>query len=158
MVTEGMPVGYIISGDYDKEYNLQTLVEARCEVGGNFLTHVANDYNGDAYNELLKLSSIMKYAIDNKCTRPKNFYGVGGMKIFRDLIYVMQGLMKEDHKYYKKHNVYDFPQKQRMKMLQIKLVGALISIPSIQSKMKNKMNEYILMPYKKIIDNASKKN
>ncbi|MEI0539052.1 NAD(P)H-dependent oxidoreductase [Brachyspira pulli] len=158
MVTEGMPVGYIISGDYDKEYNLQTLVEARCEVGGNFLTHVANDYNGDAYNELLKLSSIMKYAIDNKCTRPKNFYGVGGMKIFRDLIYVMQGLMKEDHKYYKKHNVYDFPQKQRMKMLQIKLVGALISIPSMQSKMKNKMNEYILMPYKKIIDNASKKN
>ena len=158
MVTEGMPVGYIISGDYDKEYNLQTLVEARCEVGGNFLTHVANDCNRDAYDELLKLSSIMKYAIDNKCTRPKNFYGVGGMKIFRDLIYVMQGLMKEDHKYYKKHNVYDFPQKQRMKMLQIKLVGALISIPSMQSKMKNKMNEYILMPYKKIIDNASKKN
>ena len=149
MVTEGMPVGYIISGDYDKEYNLQTLVEARCEVGGNFLTHVANDCNRDAYDELLKLSSIMKYAIDNKCTRPKNFYGVGGMKIFRDLIYVMQGLMKEDHKYYKKHNVYDFPQKQRMKMLQIKLVGALISIPSMQSKMKNKMNEYILMPYKK---------
>ena len=99
----------------------------------------------------------MKYAIDNKCTRPKNFYGVGGMKIFRDLIYVMQGLMKEDHKYYKKHNVYDFPQKQRMKMLQIKLVGALISIPSMQSKMKNKMNEYILMPYKKIIDNAKHK-
>ena len=158
MVTEGMPVGYIISGDYDKEYNLQTLVEACCEVGGNFLTHVANDCNRDAYDELLKLSSIMKYAIDNKCTRPKNFYGVGGMKIFRDLIYVMQGLMKEDHKYYKKHNVYDFPQKQRMKMLQIKLVGALISIPSMQSKMKNKMNEYILMPYKKIIDNASKKN
>ena len=158
MVTEGMPVGYIISGDYDKEYNLQTLVEARCEVGGNFLTHVANDCNRDAYDELLKLSSIMKYAIDNKCTRPKNFYGVGGMKIFRDLIYVMQGLMKEDHKYYKKHNVYDFPQKQRMKMLQIKLVGALISIPSIQSKMKNKMNEYILMPYKKIIDKASKSN
>ena len=158
MVTEEMPVGYIISGDYDKEYNLQTLVESRCEVGGNFLTHVANDCNRDAYDELLKLSSIMKYAIDNKCTRPKNFYGVGGMKIFRDLIYVMQGLMKEDHKYYKKHNVYDFPQKQRMKMLQIKLVGALISIPSMQSKMKNKMNEYILMPYKKIIDNASKKN
>ena len=44
-----------------------------------------------------------------------------------------------------------------MKMLQIKLVGALISIPSMQKKMKNKMNEYILMPYKKIIDNAKHK-
>ena len=156
-VTEGMPIGYIISGDYDSEYNLQTLIESRAEVGGNFLTYIANDDNKDIYNELEKLSSIMKYAIDNKCTRPKNFYGVGGMKIFRDLIYVMQGLMKEDHKYYKKHNIYDFPQKQRMKMLQIKLVGALISIPSMQKKMKNKMNEYILMPYKKIIDNAKHK-
>ena len=152
-----MPIGYIISGNYDSEYNLQTLIESRAEVGGNFLTHIANDYNKDIYNELEKLSSIMKYAIDNKCTRPKNFYGVGGMKIFRDLIYVMQGLMKEDHKYYKKNNIYDFPQKQRMKMLHMKLVGALISIPSVQKKMKNKMNEYILMPYKKIIDNAKHK-
>ena len=37
----------------------------------------------------------------NKLSRPANFYGVGGMKIFRDLIYVMQGLMKADHKFYK---------------------------------------------------------
>ena len=156
-VTEGMPIGYIVSGDYDKEYNLQTLIEARSEVGGNFLTHVANDCGKDVYDELLQLSSIMKYSIDNKSSRPKNFYGVGGMKIFRDLIYIMQGLMKADHQYYKKHNIYDFPQKQRMKMLQMKLVGALISIPSIQKKMKNKMNDYILMPYKKIIDNAVRK-
>ena len=157
-VTEGMPIGYIISGDYEREYNLQTLIESRSEVGGNFLTHIAYDYNDDACNELSKLSSIMKYAMDNKCTRPKNFYGVGGMKIFRDLIYIMQGLMKEDHKYYKKHHIYDFPQKQKMKMLQMKLVGALISIPSMQKKMKDKMNEYILMPYKKVIDNAVKKH
>ena len=157
-VTEGMPIGYIISGDYEREYNLQTLIESRSEVGGNFLTHIAYDYNDDACNELSKLSSIMKYAMDNKCTRPKNFYGVGGMKIFRDLIYIMQGLMKEDHKYYKKHHIYDFPQKQKIKMLQMKLVGALISIPSMQKKMKDKMNEYILMPYKKVIDNAVKKH
>lgn len=156
MVTEGMPIGYIISGDYDRESNLQTIIEARSEVGGNFLTHIANDYNKNIYDELMKLSSVMKYAIDNKCTRPKNFYGVGGMKIFRDLIYIMQGIMKEDHRYYKKHNIYDFPQKQRMKMLQMKFLGTLMSIPSVQKKMKNKMNEYILMPYKKIIDNAGK--
>lgn len=27
-------------------------------------------------------------------TQPQNFYGVGGMKNFRDLIYQMQGMMK----------------------------------------------------------------
>ena len=48
-VTEGMPIGYIIIGDYEREYNLHTLIEARSEVGGNFLTHIAYDYN-DIYN------------------------------------------------------------------------------------------------------------
>lgn len=99
----------------------------------------------------------MNYAILNKCSRPKNFYGVGGMKIFRDLIYIMQGIMKADHKYYKKHNIYDFPQKQIGRMLQMKLVGSLMSIPSVQKKMRGKMNQYILMPYKKVIDKTYKK-
>ena len=49
-----MPIGYIISGDYDSEYNLQTLIESRAEVGGNFLTYIANDDNKDIYNELEK--------------------------------------------------------------------------------------------------------
>ena len=42
--------------------------------------------------------------------------GVYGMKIFRDLIYIMQGLMKADHKFYKEHGIYDFPQKQKKRI------------------------------------------
>lgn len=40
------------------------------------------------------------------------FLGVGGMKIFRDLIWMMQGMMKADHQFYKEHGIYDFPRKQ----------------------------------------------
>ena len=65
---------------------------------------------------------------------PRSFYGVGGMKILRDLIYVMRGLMKADHKFYKKHGVYDFPQKQKGRMLFIMLIGGLASNPKIQKK------------------------
>ena len=32
------------------------------------------------------------------------------MKIFRDLIWMMRGLMKADHEFYKAHGMYDFPQ------------------------------------------------
>ena len=59
---------------------------------------------------------------------------------------------------YKKHNIYDFPQKQRGRMLQMKLAGYLMSIPSVQKKMRGKMNQYILMPYKKVIDKPYKKS
>ena len=83
---------------------------------------------------------------------PEAFYGVGGMKIFRDLIYVMRGLMKADHKFYKKHGVYDFPQKQRGRMLVILLVGGLATNPKMQKKMGNNMNEGMLMPYTKVLE------
>lgn len=78
------------------------------------------------------------------------------MKIFRDLIYVMQGMMKADHRFYKAHGIYDFPQKQKKRILQMKLVGALLAIPSIQKKMKGQMNQYIIGPYQKVVDTAAK--
>ena len=86
--------------------------------------------------------------------RPANFYGVGGMKIFRDLIYVMQGLMKADHKFYKQHGIYDFPQKQKKRIWQMRLVGALMAVPSIQKKAKGKMTEAIIGPYQKVVAQA----
>ena len=92
-----------------------------------------------------------------KYTPPQNFYGVGGMKIFRDLIWLMQGMMKADHKFYKAHGQYDFPQKKRGTMLKMYLVGALISSPKIKAKMGNAMNEGMLMPYKKVFENLEKK-
>ena len=156
-VTMGMPVGYIVNGELSKENNLRTIMEARSEVGSNFLAGIANNEK-DPNKEIDDLALKLEYAIKNKHTVPQNFYGIGGMKIFRDLIWLMQGMMKADHKFYKKHKQYDFPQKQRGKMMAMYLVGALLSNEKIKSKMGNKMNEGMLMPYKKILDNSDKKN
>lgn len=152
-VTEGMPVGYIICGDYLRETNLKTIIEARADVGHNFLAGAAWDLTG-----IESMSKKLCYSMENAYVLPRSFYGVGGMKIFRDLIYVMRGLMKADHKFYKKHGVYDFPQKQKGRMLFIMLVGGLVSNPNLQKKMGNKMNEGMLVPYKKILENADKDN
>ena len=97
-------------------------------------------------------SKKLAYAIENKITFPRNFYGVGGMKIFRDLIWVMRGIMKADHDFYKKHGVYDFPQKQRGRMILMCLLGSLMRNKKIKAKMGNKFNEGMLAPYKKILD------
>ena len=97
-VTMGMPVGYLISGPYSKEMNLQMIVEGRSEVGGNFLAGVATD-EFEPDKQIDRLASTLVYALDNKYVQPSNFLGVGGMKIFRDLIYLMQGLMRADHKF-----------------------------------------------------------
>ena len=79
------------------------------------------------------------------------------MKIFRDLIWLMQGMMRADHKFYKSHGQYDFPQKKVGMMLKMYLVGSLIANEKIKAKMGNKMNEGMLMPYNKLMESMDKK-
>ena len=155
-VTIGMPMGYLISGNYSQEMNLQTIVEGRAQVGGNFLAGVATD-EYDTNAQIDRLAAQLSYALKHKHTQPQNFYGVGGMKVFRDLIWLMQGMMKADHKFYKAHGQYDFPQKQWPTMLKMYLVGALLANPKLKSKMGNAMNDGMLMPYRKVLDQTDKK-
>lgn len=154
-VTMGMPMGYLISGNYSEEFNLQMIVEGRAQVGSNFLAGVATD-EASPDSEIDKLAATLEYALENSYVPPQNFYGIGGAKIFRDLIWLMQGMMKADHKFYKAHGQYDFPQKKRGTMIAMYLVGALASSPKIKAKMGNMMNEGMLMPYKKMLDNIDK--
>ena len=151
-VTIGMPVAYLISGGYGKETNLQTIIEGRAQVGSNILAGIATDEQ-DTDAAIDRLAQSLDYALTHKNTGPQNFLGVGGMKIFRDLIYQMRGMMRADHKFFKSHGQYDFPQKKWPMSLAMYLVGAMIANPKVHSKMGNKMNEGMLMPYKKVLDN-----
>ena len=155
-VSMGMPVGYIVSGAYGAETNLQTIIEGRCQVGSNVFCGVATDER-DTDAAIDQLAASVDYALRESFLQPQNFYGIGGMKIFRDLIYQMRGMMKADHKFYKAHGQYDFPQKKKGTILKMYLVGMLISSPKIRAKMGNKMNEGMLMPYNKLFETLSKK-
>jgi hypothetical protein len=130
-------------------------MEARAQVGSNFLAGVANDQD-DPNGQIDLVAQRLVYALENKYVPPQNFYGIGGMKVFRDLIWLMQGMMRADHKFYKAHGQYDFPQKQWPKMLAMYAVGALIANPKLKAKMGNKMNEGMLMPYQKVLDQLDK--
>ena len=148
-VTIGMPVGYLVSGSLSKEENLRTVIEGRAQVGSNILAGVATDER-DTDAAIDRLAASLAYSLEHKNTGPQNFLGVGGMKIFRDLIYQMRGFMRADHKFFKSHGQYDFPQKKWPQSLAMYLVGAMIANPKIMSKAGNQMNEGMLMPYKKV--------
>ena len=154
-VTHGTPIAYLISGDYRYEPNLRMIVEARSEVGGNYLAGVATD-EGDTAAAIAGLAESLAFAMEKGLERPAGFYGVGGMKIFRDLIYVMQGLMKADHQFYKAHGIYDFPQKQWKRIWQMRLVGALMAVPALRKKAGGKMSDAIVGPYQKVVEQAGK--
>ncbi|MCD8148725.1 MAG: NAD(P)H-dependent oxidoreductase [Clostridiales bacterium] len=146
-VTMGMPMGYLIAGNLAPEENLRTVIEARCEVGHNFLCGMANDAEG-----IQTMNARLLYALNHAYVQPQNFYGVGGMKIFRDLIYIMRGLMRADHKFYKQHGIYDFPQKKRGQMLMMIAVGALMNNPKLRAKAGKQINEGMIAPYRKVLE------
>jgi len=136
-VTMGKPTGYLISGNYPAEDNLRMIIEGRSEVGGNFLAGTACDeINPDT--EIDRLAARLGYAISHKYVQPRNFYGIGGMKIFRDLIWLMRGMMRADHRFYKKHGLYDFPQKKKGTVIKMYLAGALMSSPKLRAKLETK--------------------
>jgi len=155
-VTVGMPVGYLVSGAYSDESNLQTILEGRAQVGQNPLAGIATDET-DPNAAIDQMAATLERMLNTRYHQPKNFLGVGGMKIFRDLIYQMQGMMKADHRFYKQHGEYDFPQKKKGLILKMYLVGALLSSPKIKAKMGNKMNEGMIGPYRKVIGAAEGK-
>ena len=153
-VTMGKPVGYLVDGALDGEENLRTLMEARSEVGGNFLAGVAcSQHDPDA--EIDRLAETLCFAVTEHYLPPKNFWGVGGLKIFRDLIWQMQGLMREDHRFYKKHGFYDFPQKRRGRMMAMYLVGGMMRSPKLKKKMGGRLTEGMIGPYRKVLEKGN---
>ena len=131
------------------------IVEGRAQVGHNYLAGVATDEE-NTNAAIDAMAKKLDYALENRYVPPQNFFGVGGMKIFRDLIWLMQGMMRADHKFYKAHGQYDFPQKQRGKMLAMYLVGAMLANPKLKAKAGSAMTDGMLMPYKKVLDQARK--
>ena len=152
-VTMGKPVGYLVDGPLSAEPNVRMLLEARAQVGGNHLSWIAGN-EGDADGEIDRLAAELDYDLRTGYRESANFYGVGGMKIFRDLIYTMRGLMREDHRFYKKHGFYrDFPQRHRGKIAAMYLVGAMMNKPALRKKLSGNITKGMLMPY----ENALKK-
>ena len=149
-VTMGTPFGYLVEGEYSKEENLRLLLEARAQVGGNFLAGVATS-EGDMEANIGQLSATLSYAMETRYTPPQNFLGVGGMKIFRDLIYMMRGLMRADHKFFQSHGQYDFPQKQWKTSWKMYLVGWLMRSKKLRAKAGGKFTEGMIGPYRKVI-------
>lgn len=150
----GKSIGYLISGSLRDEHNFREVLEARSEVGQLYLLDIISDEDDDHTITALihGMAEKTMWALENKPVRPQNFYGVGGMKVFRDLIFVMRGLMKEDHRFYKKNGLYDFPQKEVKQILLMNFVGLLMIFKRFRKNAQKSINRFMLKPYEAVIN------
>lgn len=154
--TMGKVEGIIISGPLQREPNLREVIEARSEVGQTYLAGIVTDESSSSEETtvlLYDLAAKVMRAIETKITRPANFLGVGGRKIFRDLIYVMRWLMQEDHRFYKKYGFYnDLPNRQLKRMFPMFFLGFLLKLKSLRKNILTNLNQVIIKQYEKVIE------
>lgn len=83
-----------------------------------------------------------------------NFLGVGGIKIFRDLIYGMRGVVRDDHRLYRERDLYDFPQRDLPNEAFNLFMGAAFMFKPVRLQAFNTMKPLYILQHKKIVDSG----
>ncbi|MEJ2664907.1 MAG: NAD(P)H-dependent oxidoreductase [Spirochaetia bacterium] len=155
MVLGGKQVGIFISGPLRYIPNLTQILRAYFEMQSSNLVDIITDESADS----VRIDSLLgglalrltNYA-EAEYHQPATFLGVGGMKVFRDDIWAeLKYVFRADYKYYKKHRLFDFPQKHRIRNLLFNLVYVITGIPFIRRRMVQKMRQYLIMPFKRVL-------
>lgn len=153
---KGKYLGYIVSGPFRQIPNMREILLALAQVsGGSFIDFLTDECEDD----LILTSFIKKFAENiilrckKKWKKPSNFLGYGGHLVFRDLVYRSKGILRADHIFYKKNNLYDYPQKNKKERLRNFAVALILRNKKARKKMNLRRQ---LVPMDKIIERSKK--
>jgi multimeric flavodoxin WrbA len=153
----GKQVGYMISGPLSQIPNLKQILETYCEwqqanpVG--FITDEVDD-SAKLDGLIQSFAERMIQFSEKNYMRPRTFLGVGGMKVFRDDVWGrLRFPFQADHKFYKEHGLYDFPQKDYKARIISGILILLTKIPYMRKEIYQKrMKSQMIKPFQKILE------
>jgi hypothetical protein len=156
-ILHGKPMGWLISGPLRQLPNLRQIIEAKAEVQRSPRLGIVTDEYGDSQAITTRIA-LMADDIERRCDeawiRPASFLGVGGRKIFRDLMWSMRGIMRADHAYYSREGLYDFPQKGWRGVLFNWSMAAVMALPRSRRWLLRNLADLKLARFKKIVEPA----
>ena len=153
----GKQIGFIISGPLSQISNLRQVMEAHFEVQQGSIVDFITDEGEDSaeIDELLQsLAERLVQFTHEGYLKPITFLGIGGMKIFRDDIYGrLRFPFRADHKFYHKHGLYDFPQKDYKQRIINSIMLLLTKMPSMRKEIYTKrIKMEMIKPFQKILE------
>jgi multimeric flavodoxin WrbA len=154
-VLHGKPMGWILSGPLRQLPDLRRILEAKNEVQGSPRLGIVTDEYGDSAAitaRIVELATRVDRWVEAPWIRPATFPGVGGRKVFRDLMYAMRGLVRADHLYYRREGLYDFPQQDWSRHLFNWAMAAMMTLPWTRRWLMKNMATLKVMGLKKIVD------
>jgi multimeric flavodoxin WrbA len=154
----GKQLGFIISGPLGQIPNLRQIMEAYAEVeGANLVDFVTDEYESSAEIDALLQSlaeRLIRFAHEGY-TKPQTFLGVGGRKLFRDEIWGrLRSSFVADYRFYQKHGMYDFPQKDYKMRFIVGIFMLLEKLPGFRKEYVKRTKEEMIKPLQKIIEKS----
>ncbi len=153
----GKQIAFLISGPLGQIANLRQILEAygefqECNPAGIVTDESENAAQIDAL--LADLASSLVRPEAEGYAPPMTFLGVGGRRIFRDEVWgMLRFVFQSDHRYYKKHGLYDFPQKNYKARRMNALMMLLTKIPPVRKKFLKILTEQMVKPLKHVAEN-----
>lgn len=153
----GKQLGYILAGPIDQESNLAQILEASCTArqDANFVD-IISDASEDSTAIDAQLQGfaerLIEYAVKGYI-RPGNFLAVGGHKIFRDDIWGrLRMVWQADHRYFRRHGKYDFPQRDLKTRLMMPMAMLITKIPAVRKKFYANMTTFSSGRLKRMVE------
>lgn len=110
----GKQLGFIISGPLGQLPNLSQILQAYTEIQQANLAGFVTDEFGDSaeIDELLQTLAAETIRLsETGFVRSPTYLSIGGKKLFRDVVWGrFRHIFPADHRFYKRHGIYDFPQ------------------------------------------------
>ncbi|HPG87314.1 MAG TPA: NAD(P)H-dependent oxidoreductase [Spirochaetales bacterium] len=153
----GKHTAYLVAGPLRSLPNVRQFLEGKDNVGReNCMAIIGDEYDDSALlGRLLRDGAVrLARAIDGRYQKSVNFLGWGGLKIFRDLIYGMRGVVRDDHRFYKTHGLYDFPQKDIPKQLFNLAMGLAFTLKPVRVQAFERMPSMYILLHKRIVDSG----
>lgn len=151
-VFPGKPMGFVVSGPLQQLGNLRAILEGVYGTMEMRLAGFATDEGEDVDSGLAALADSLNTLAQSGYTAPQAFPSLCGRKVFRDEIFGgLCGVFPADHRYYKRHGWYDFPQKRIGARLGGLLMRSAMCIPAIRKNMQDNMKTNMLMGYRKLV-------
>jgi hypothetical protein len=152
-------MGFFVSGPLSQIPNLRQILEAYTELQQANLVNIVTDECGDsgALDALIQgLAARLVWSASKGYMKPPTFLEVGGRKLFRDEIWSnLRFPFQADHKYYKEHGFYDFPQKNYRARMMSRMLMLLTKIPAMRKEIYQKrMKEEMIKSLQKAVKEA----
>ncbi len=143
-------MGFVISGPLNQMYHLREIFEA--SVGfqrAGMLGFVSDDAGSSS-----EINAALQVMAANAVARsqlgyipPPTFYQVAGTKLFRDVIWGrLRPVFQADHRYYKEHGMYNFPQTYYKWWMINSTLVLLTKIPAFRREFFKRIKNEMIKP------------